>query len=311
MEASVVAGEWLQAGNEQVDKILVTSKHSKDSYENTTVQATNNQTGEVVNYKLETPVEIVHEHVLRVDPQPIEEFEPECDFNFLVVSQAGPRKNLDNTIKWWVEEFHDQEVGLIVKTNHGGNSIGDSNRSYGALKKTLEEYTDRKCKVYLLHGDLDRGQLTWLYNHDKVKSMINISHGEGFGLPLFEAAREGLPIITVPWSGQLDFLSHDGVNYFKAVKHELRPVQQEAVWNGVIRPDASWAYADQGSYKMALRDVLKNWESHKSKATELQAILETTFSREIIEKKFVDGVLGFDSSMLAKQEDEPAVMEFD
>jgi glycosyltransferase involved in cell wall biosynthesis len=141
--------------------------------------------------------------------------------------------------------------------------------------------------------------------------MINISHGEGFGLPLFEAAREGLPIITVPWSGQLDFLSHDGVNYFKAVKHELRPVQQEAVWNGVIRPDASWAYADQGSYKMALRDVLKNWESHKSKATELQAILETTFSREIIEKKFVDGVLGFDSSMLAKQEDEPAVMEFD
>ncbi len=311
MEASVVAGEWLQAGNEQVDKILVTSKHSKDSYENTTVQATNNQTGEVVNYKLETPVEIVHEHVLRVDPQPIEEFEPECDFNFLVVSQAGPRKNLDNTIKWWVEEFHDQEVGLIVKTNHGGNSIGDSNRSYGALKKTLEEYADRKCKVYLLHGDLDRGQLTWLYNHDKVKSMINISHGEGFGLPLFEAAREGLPIITVPWSGQLDFLSHDGVNYFKAVKHELRPVQQEAVWNGVIRPDASWAYADQGSYKMALRDVLKNWESHKSKATELQAILETTFSREVIEKKFVDGVLGFDSSMLAKQEDEPAVMEFD
>ena len=311
MEASIVAGEWLQAGNEQVEKILVTSKHSKDSYENTQVQATNNQTGEVVNYKLETPIEVVHEHVLRVDPKPIEEFEPECEFNFLVISQAGPRKNIENTIKWWVEEFHDQEVGLIVKTNHGSNSLIDCNTSFGNLKNMLAEYTDRKCKIYLLHGDLERSQLTWLYNHDKVKCMVNISHGEGFGLPLFEAAREGLPVITVPWSGQMDFLSHDGVNYFKAVKYELKPVQPEAVWNGVIRADASWAFADQGSYKMALRDMLKNWDSHKSTATDLQAILETTFSREAIEKKFVDGVLGFDSSMLAKAEDEPAVMEFD
>ena len=35
-----------------------------------------------------------------------------------------------------------------------------------------------------------------LYEHDKVKAMVNISHGEGFGLPLFEAARLALPIIS-------------------------------------------------------------------------------------------------------------------
>lgn len=310
MEANVVTGEWLQAGNEEVDKILVTSEHSKNSYKNTVVKATNNQTGEVIDYGLNTPIEVVHEHVLRADPSPIEEFEPEYDFNFLIVSQAGPRKNIQNTIKWFVEEFHDQEVGLVVKTNVGSNSVIDRNQSLQRLKDMIAEYSDRKCKVYLLHGDLERSQLTWLYNHDKIKCMINISHGEGFGLPLFEAAREGLPILSVPWSGHMDFLSHDGVNYFKDVKYELKQVQPEAVWNGVIREDAQWAFADQGSYKMSLRDIFKNWDSHNSRASELQTILETKFSREVIEKKFVDGVLGFDSSMLAREQEE-AVMEFD
>ena len=29
----------------------------------------------------------------------------------------GPRKNMENAVKWWVEEFIDQKVGLVIKTN--------------------------------------------------------------------------------------------------------------------------------------------------------------------------------------------------
>ena len=38
---------------------------------------------------------------------------------------------------------------------------------------------------------------------------------------LFEAAREGLPIITIGWSGQVDFLEHEGKEYYQKVKHKL------------------------------------------------------------------------------------------
>ena len=39
-----------------------------------------------------------------------------------------------------------------------------------------------------------------------ILSLINIGHGEGYGLPMFEAAYSGLPVITCGWGGQCDFL---------------------------------------------------------------------------------------------------------
>ena len=119
-----------------------------------------------------------------------------------------------------------------------------------------------------------------LYSHKKIKALINIAHGEGFGLPMFEAAQCGLPIITVGWGGQLDFLEHKGKKYFTEVDYELKPVQREAVWKGVLEAGTSWAFADQGSYKMSLRKVKKNYKGAKAKATQLKKIIQNKFTEE-------------------------------
>lgn len=288
IETTHVAPLWLQKGNE-MDKILVVSQHAKDTYVNTQATAQDNQ-GNTFPYKLETPVEVVHERTVIPTPDSIDALKLTTDFNFLVVGQYGPRKNMHNTIRWWVEEFIDQDVGLILKTSMVNNSILDRNKIRNQVSEILSKYKNRKCKVYILHGDLSASQMAGLYTNDKVKCLINIAHGEGFGLPLFEAASLGLPIITVPWSGQIDFLKHDGVSYFTEVEYALKAVQKENVWKDVIQEGSMWAYADQGSYKMALRHVRNNWDDAKQTAVKLQDIINDKFSEEKLYEQFCNSI---------------------
>lgn len=287
IETDRVSPQWLQKGNE-MDKILVVSNHAKDTYVKTIATAVNNETGEEFPYQLNTPVDVVWENTpVSETYEVIPGFNPKHDFNFLCVSQMGPRKNLENTLVWFVEEFIDQEVGLIVKTNTRSNCVMDLEHTENILKRILSAYPERKCSVSLLHGDLSVAQMKYLYEHDKIKSLVNISHGEGFGLPLFEAVRSELPIITIGWSGQTDFLN----DKFLKVKHSLGPVQKAAVWEGVIQPDSQWAYADQGSYKMALRMMFKKYAEFTEQAKELKKEVDANFSDDVLFEGFCNSIL--------------------
>lgn len=286
IETSKCSPIWLQKCNE-MDKILVVSNHAKNSIVETVATAKNNETGEEFPYKCETPFTVVWEKTERSEPEPIKELKLDYKHNFIMVSQLGPRKNFENSISWFVEEFIDQEVGLVVKTNFRGNTITDYGQVEKHLKTVLDKYPDRKCKIYLLHGDLSSGQMTWLYSHPSICALVNISHGEGFGLPMFEAAREALPIVTIGWSGQVDFLRQNGKDYYQSVDYVLRSIMPQAVWQGVLEKDSMWAYADQGSFKMTLRRTLKNIDKCNETAKELQKLIEKNFSNE----KLYDGFI--------------------
>ena len=89
------------------------------------------------------------------------------------------------------------------------NSLIDKRHTEQEIKKIInsgENNKNRKCKVYLLHGEMSDEEIHSAYTHEKVKAFISLTHGEGFGLPLFEAAYSGLPVIAPGWSGQVDFL---------------------------------------------------------------------------------------------------------
>ena len=187
IETTKVAHQWIQKANE-MDKIIVVSNHSKQVFENTEYQAQDNRTGQVFNLKTQVSVDAVNYPVKSFDSLPNLELNLSTEFNFLTVAQAGPRKNLHNTIKWFIEEFRNEDVGLVVKSNISKNSLVDREKLFGDIQGFLRQQGERQCKVYLLHGDMTDEEMHSLYRNSQIHAFVSLPHGEGFGLPLFEAA---------------------------------------------------------------------------------------------------------------------------
>ena len=296
IETTQVAYPWIETGN-QMDKIIVVSSHSKNIYKNTEYTAQEANTGQKVHIRLATPTHVVNYPAKTYENLPNLNLELENDFNFLTVAQFGPRKNLLNTIKWFVEEFQNEEVGLIVKSNIAKNSVMDRENLYDNMKNFLSGFPDKKCKVYLLHGDMTDEEVHALYIHPQVKALVALPHGEGFGLPIFEAAYSGLPIIATAWSGQLDFLvDKKGKEQFYGVAYDLQQVQDEVVWDGVIIKESMWAYPREQSAKEHMRncynDILSNSDNlGVDRATKLAAYIHDEFAAEKKYEEFCNVII--------------------
>ena len=117
IETTKVAHQWIQKGNE-MNGIIVVSHHSKNIYEHTQYQAVNDQTGQEVVLKLERPIKTVNYPAKKFETLPEVNLELEHDVNFLAAAQLSPRKNMINTIKWFIEEFKDDEVGISAQRQY-------------------------------------------------------------------------------------------------------------------------------------------------------------------------------------------------
>jgi glycosyltransferase involved in cell wall biosynthesis len=320
IETTKIAPQWIQSSM-LMDKIIVTSNHSKNTLLNTEYEAFDKNTNQSVGkVSITTPTVAVGYPVKLTEKKEVD-LELETDFNFLMVSQWGPRKNTAAAVQWFVEKFKDNpNVGLVVKGFVKNNCTTDQIRSENALKGLIDK--EAKCKVYLLHGDMSDEEMIGLYSHPKIKALVSISHGEGWGLPLFEASYTGLPIVTTNWSGQCDFLNmpekrrkkgskKKTEQYMKAmfgeVEFTLAPVQREAVWNGVLQADSMWSYADKNSYQAVLGDVVDNYSKYEEMAAKLKDWVRKEFEAEKQYDAFANAVLPAENENQA----EPFVVSFD
>ena len=301
IETTKVSPEWLEKTN-QMDKLVVVSNHAKRGFEDTKYPLVDQQNKHVSDLVCQTPIEVVGYPIKKHKASPAK-FEFDTDFNFLNVALWGQRKNIHKTIENFLLEFKDEaNVGLVLKTALRGGSTYDKIGTENILRNIMSKYPDSKCKIYLLHGRLTEEELTTLYNHDKIKCMISLAHGEGFGLPLFEAAYNGLPIVTTDWSGHLDFLyapqkdkkgKEKLKGLFGKVSYDLHKVQAESVWEGVITPDSMWAYPKDNSAREKMRNVYKDYQLAINKAKKLKTYIEEEFSSEKMMSKMSDTLVDF------------------
>lgn len=200
------------------------------------------------------------------------------DFNFIVVglgmdkAEGEDRKNLTLTVKWFCEQFKgSKDVGLILKVS----MVNCSEVDFRNVKDRIVFIKNQTgCggqfpKIKLIHGRLSDLEMATLYKHPKVKAFVTLTHGEGFGLPIIEAAACGVPVIATNWSGHLDFLNIDGKSKFVPIDFKLEPIPQSAVWEGVMEKDTRWANPIENDVKMKMSKVVMSYSKPKEWATEL------------------------------------------
>ena len=311
IETTQPAPIWTQQCNE-MDSVIVVSNHSKNVLEMARFEGVDTDTNQKVILENNTKITAVNYPVKTFDELPELELELDTSFNFLTVAQLGPRKDVESTIQWFLQEFKDDDVGLVIKTNVAKNCLMDRSLCLSNLKAMIDQAAtpERKCKIYMIHGNLTDEEMHALYVDEKINAMIAIPHGEGFGLPIFEAAYSGLPIVSIGWSGQCDFLYDHEIPrqpHFYEVAFDIRPVPPAALWEGVIVKESGWAYAREQSVKEQMRncynDITNNNEdSIASNSCERASQLLEYFTEENMYEQFVSCV--FDEKEDERREEE-------
>ena len=135
--------------------------------------------------------------------------------------------------------------------------------------------------VYLLHGEFSDEEINEIYNHSKVKAMVNLTKGEGFGRPLLEFSLVNKPIIASNWSGPVDYLNPEFTTLLQGTMTKIHP----SAANHMLLADAEWFSVDTGHVGHYLKDVFENYKGYAENAKRQGFQSRTKFSFDAMKEK--------------------------
>ncbi len=282
---------WVEGVN-RMDMTWTSSKHSKNVFESLKFEKRNKQSNTIEGVvKIEKPIHVVFEGV-NLD---LYKFLPNAEitldlstvepgFNFLFVGHwmqgavGHDRKNVGLMIRYFIDTYKNKNSspGLILKASSGRNSYYGRETLLNKLKKIKETYPLDTVfpPIYLLNGNLSDEQMNELYNHPKVKCMISMTKGEGYGRPLAEFGLSKKPIIASGWSGQLDFLDP---MFTTLLPGNLENVHESAA-NNWLKKDFQWFQVSSKHFINALKSVHQKYKKFVVPAKKQGHHIKTNFS---------------------------------
>lgn len=296
VETNKVSKLWIESCN-KMNLIIVPSMFAKEGLLNTKYKI------ESGTLKIKVPIAVLFEAINEAINNKRNPFDPLKDINekfcFLHVGQWGAggfgedRKNIGKTIYYFLKTFkgYRDEVALVLKTSGAGFSLIDYERQKNKIQQIKQQlFSNEELQelpnIYLLHGNFSDTEMFDLYSDDKIKTIINFAHGEGFGRPTLEfIASTGKPILFTNWSGHLDYL-RDCPDDFK-VAYELKEVPKSVVWENVILPDSKWAYADEGDAIVKLSTNFFNYDEQLEQSKGLFKDYKEKYSIDKMGERFV------------------------
>ena len=300
VETTICPKDFIDGSN-KMDLIIVPSNFTKGNVGGTIYQQKNQQTGEIVGeIKTTKPIEVLFEGVdtdIFASPTPSKDNTDileniKEDFNFLIVGHwlkgnlGQDRKDIGMAIKTFASVFQylpkDKRPGLIIKTSHAGFSVMDREETRKKIDEVLTTFGDKCPSIYLIHGDMEEGDMSNLYHHPKVKAMLSFTKGEGYGRPLAEFTLTGKPIIASGWSGHLDFLPKENAVLLEG---QLTQVDDSAADKFCMK-EAQWFSVNYSNAANKIYDVYNKYNDYLKQSVGLRENTLKNFTLEKMNERF-------------------------
>jgi hypothetical protein len=307
IETTICSPEWIEGVN-RMNLTLVSSNHSKQVFENSKFQKQNKQTNQIEGtVELNKPIEVLFEGAnldtyLPQEPaikgtsilsDTISDIKEDFAYLFLGHWMQGDlgedRKNVALLIKAFYETFKNKakKPALILKTSNAVSSYADREIILNRIQQIKDTVDSKNLpNVYLLHGDFSDVEINEIYNHPKVKAMVSLTKGEGFGRPLLEFSLVKKPIIVTNWSGHMDFLKPE---FVASINGSLKNVHPSAA-NQFLLSDSQWFDPNPGEIGHNLKDVFENYKNYLEGAKRQAFRSKNEFSYDKM-KESVDSIL--------------------
>ena len=192
---------------------------------------------------------------------------------YLITGKYELRKSIIETVYAWHQEFgNDPDVELVIKTDHFFNKEA----KYNELTRWIGELGLTNVRV--MWGSVPANDMADLYQQAHV--FVLPSKGEGWGLPLIEAAAVGLPIITTWHSAHTEFLQHIQSSVI-TVEHDMVQVACQDYQFFYPAPDGNWGEWAQpriDSIRQAFKTSRQSYTYLQKRARENSSIIRKTFS---------------------------------
>jgi glycosyltransferase involved in cell wall biosynthesis len=198
------------------------------------------------------------------------QFDARQSFKFICNAAWFPRKNLKNLIVAFQSEFskHD-DVCLIIKTMNLGLNDG--------IQEEIKKIPSmaESANVYIKEDDLPDCEMPSFYTAGDC--FVLPTHGEGWGLPLFEALACGVPVITTGFGAPNEVLRDGGGQPFPGVHFlDWKPTISTEPY--VYIEGQTWAEPNLIQLRKAMRNVYDNRQAEKAGALQTSEIIRSQFS---------------------------------
>jgi len=210
-------------------------------------------------------------------------------FVFYSIFQWQERKNPYGLLSSYMAAFTGRDDVILVLKTYLNNQDGDKE----GIRKFILDFRgffalDHYPKLFLVVANMSNEDMLSL--HKRGDCFVLLQRSEGWGLPHFEAAACGKPVITTGYGGQTEFLKEDN-SYL--LDYQLTPVSGMP-WSPYYRGDQFWADVNAKQAIETMRHVYENRNEAKEKGARARAYIQTHFTRDKVGDMLIDRLTKID-----------------